>query len=216
MAKAHLLLKMYNVMLSRLGASGWWSAKSPFEIVVGAVLTQNTSWSNVEKAIAVLRTHDLLEPEKMEAVPEETLAEYIRSSGYYRLKASRLKNVLRFFRDCCDFDFAFLKERFSPQDLRERILGIKGVGPETADTILLYALELPFFVVDAYTFRIANRHGLIPEETSYDELQSLFAENLPQQVLLFSEYHALLVQIGKTFCLKKKSICENCPLHDFL
>ena len=207
---------MYEAMLGTLGKSGWWPSSSPFETIVGAVLTQNTSWQNVEKALCVLRERDLLAPERMEEVPQDVLAECIRSSGYYRLKAARLKNVVSFLRTSCDFDLNRLVRDFTADDLRENLLAIKGVGPETADTILLYALGLPFFVVDAYTFRIMNRHGLVPEQTSYEELQALFTDNLTSDASLFNEYHALLVRIGKSWCLKKQPVCETCPLQPFL
>lgn len=216
MSKTVLLLDMYEAMLAALGKSGWWPASSSFETIVGAVLTQNTNWQNVEKALCVLREQNLLDPWRMEAVEEDLLAEYIRSSGYYRLKAGRLKNVVSFLRDSCDFDLDCLVADFAADELREKLLAIKGVGPETADTILLYALDLPFFVVDAYTFRIMNRHGLVPEQTCYEELQAIFTENLPSDASLFNEYHALLVRVGKSWCLKKKPVCENCPLQSFL
>ncbi len=216
MAKTALLTDMYEAMLGALGKSGWWPSASPFETIVGAVLTQNTSWQNVEKALCVLRERDLLEPGRMEAVPQEVLAECIRSSGYYRLKAQRLKNVVSFLRESCDFDLAALVADFPADRLRESLLSIKGVGPETADTILLYALEQPVFVVDAYTFRIMNRHGLVPEQTCYDDLQAVFTDNLSADVALFNEYHALLVRIGKSWCLKKQPVCESCPLQSFL
>lgn len=164
----------------------------------------------------MLRERDLLAPERMEEVPQDVLAECIRSSGYYRLKAARLKNVVSFLRTSCDFDLNRLVRDFTADDLRENLLAIKGVGPETADTILLYALGLPFFVVDAYTFRIMNRHGLVPEQTSYEELQALFTDNLTSDASLFNEYHALLVRIGKSWCLKKQPVCETCPLQPFL
>ncbi len=226
MSRANRLMEMYQAMLAALGPSGWWPGETAFEVALGAVLTQNTSWANVEKAVAVLRAHDLLTPAAMLDISETTLAEAIRPAGYYRLKAGRLANLLRFLRaeaeefgrgsaDLRDPALPMLRSR-SARDLRERLLAVRGIGPETADSILLYALGLPVFVVDAYTARIALRHGLASEDAGYGELQELFTDALPEDAALFNEYHALLVRVGHTWCRKKEPKCRDCPLAIFL
>ncbi|MCW5199298.1 endonuclease III domain-containing protein [Desulfobulbus sp. F1] len=177
--------------------------------MIGAVLTQNTNWCNVEKAIANLKATELFSPAALSALPLETLAEYIHPAGYHNLKAARLKNLL-----------ALIEEQGGVQDLlnqpttalRELLLAVKGIGPETADSIVLYAASKPIFVVDTYTSRILMRHGLIPEDSDYFQIQDLFMDNLEEDVVLFNEYHALLVRVGKEFCGKSKPKCEGCPL----
>lgn len=210
-----LLLNIYQAMLAELGPSYWWPGESMFEVVVGAVLTQNTSWSNVARAIENLKQAGLLSGDKLYALPESELAELIRPAGYFRLKAARLKNVLVFLKNECRFDLARLKEE-DTGSLRGRLLTVKGVGPETADSILLYALEKPSFVVDAYTRRMVARHGYLPEDVDYEELREWFMDVLPQDVKLYNEYHALVVRTAKTWCKKKKPLCETCPLQRFL
>lgn len=210
-----LLLEMYQAMLKALGPSNWWPAQSPFEVAVGAILTQNTNWQNVEKAIANLRRHDLLSPKRLDAVPLEELEHHIQPSGFYRQKAIKLRALLDFLRGHGDLDLAGLAQ-WETQELRTSLLAVRGIGPETADSILLYALDRPVFVVDAYTARICHRHGLVPEDVGYAELQALFAERLPEDAALFNEYHALLVRVGKDWCRKKSSSCTTCPLRDFM
>ena len=225
MSRASRLMDMYEAMLEALGPSGWWPGETAFEVAVGAILTQNTSWSNVEKAVANLRMAGLLTPAAMLGISEAELAERIRPAGYYRLKAGRLANLLRFLRheaeerggaaDLEDPDLPMLRGR-GVHDLRERLLSVRGIGPETADSILLYALGLPVFVVDAYTARIALRHGLASEEADYHELQDAFASALPEDAALFNELHALIVRVGHTWCRKKEPKCQDCPLAPFL
>lgn len=226
MSRANRFMDMYQAMLTALGPSGWWPGETAFEVAVGAVLTQNTSWANVEKAIAVLRAHDLLTPAAMLDVSEAVLAEVIRPAGYYRLKAGRLASLLRFLRDEAeeyghgavdlhDPALPMLRDR-SARELRERLLAVRGIGPETADSILLYALGLPVFVVDAYTARVALRHGLASEDMGYHELQEIFSDALPEDAALFNEYHALLVRVGNKWCRKKEPLCRDCPLAIFL
>lgn len=226
MSRASRLMDMYQAMLDALGPSGWWPGETAFEVAVGAILTQNTNWSNVEKAMANLRMADLLTPAAMLGVSEAELSEYIRPAGYYRLKAGRLANLLRFLRteaeeygqgvaDLEDAGLPMLRGR-GVHDLRERLLSVRGIGPETADSILLYALGLPVFVVDAYTARIALRHGLAWEEADYLELQDVFASALPEDAALFNEFHALIVRVGHTWCRKKEPKCQDCPLAPFL
>ncbi len=214
MKRGPRLLALHRAMLEALGPSHWWPGESPFEVMVGAILTQNTSWANVAKAIATLRAADLLDPERLDAVPVDELAELIRPAGYFRLKAGRLKHFLAFLRENA-YDLPALAARDTAA-LRQDLLAVTGIGPETADSILLYALGHPVFVVDAYTRRIASRHGLVPEDIDYHELQSFFADALPPDPALFNEYHALLVRVGHGYCRKSKPDCAACPLQPFL
>ncbi|MEK7994292.1 MAG: endonuclease III domain-containing protein, partial [Planctomycetota bacterium] len=184
--------------------------ETPFEIITGAILTQNTSWANVEKAIANLKAAGRLSPEAIHRIEISGLAELIRPAGYYNIKAKRLKNFLEWLFDSYNGNLANL-EPIATGRLREELLAIKGVGRETADSILLYALGRPVFVVDAYTARIAVRHGLIDRDADYEQLRELFESNLPQDSSLFNEYHALLVRTGKEFC-RPKARCPGCPL----
>ncbi|HUV65549.1 MAG TPA: hypothetical protein VMW24_16750, partial [Sedimentisphaerales bacterium] len=182
----------------------------PFEVMTGAILTQNTSWTNVEKAIANLKSAGCLSPEALHRIEISGLAELIRPAGYYNIKAKRLKNFLEWLFDSYDGNLAHL-ESVATNRLREELLAITGIGRETADSILLYALERPIFVVDAYTARITVRHGLIEPDADYEQLRELFEANLPQDTRLFNEYHALLVRTGKEFC-RPKARCPGCPL----
>lgn len=204
--------RFYRKAISVLGPQHWWPAESPFEVIIGAILTQNTSWLNVEKAIGNLKENKVLHPVKMNKLSEKKLADIIKPAGYYNLKARRLKNFLRFFiKNYRGSIKRISSERFNL--LREKLLSINGVGPETADSILLYALNKPVFVVDAYTKRIFYRHGLIKNGAAYHEVQNLFNMNLRKDSRLFNEYHALLVKIGKDFCLKNNPKCSICPLN---
>lgn len=208
------LLALYEALLAHFGPQHWWPGDSPFEVMVGAVLTQNTNWQNVASALANLKGEGLLSFAGLEALPTEALAEKIRPSGYYRLKAGRLKNLLAFIRAEYGSDLeAFFGDRLP--EVREKLLGVQGIGPETADSILLYAAEKPVFVVDAYTHRILARHGLLFEEAGYHDIQELFTASLPEDVSLYNEYHALLVRLGKELCKKGKPLCERCPLEGF-
>jgi endonuclease III related protein len=204
---------LFAKLLAHFGPQHWWPGDSAFEIMVGAVLTQNTNWHNVSRALANLRQEDLLSFESLEALEPAILADLIRPSGYYRLKAGRLKNLLAFIREEFGGDLdAFFGEE--PARLREYLLAIKGIGPETADSILLYAAGQPIFVVDAYTHRILSRHSLIFEEAGYQEIQELFMGALPPEAALYNEYHALLVRLGKEFCKKGQPLCASCPIRD--
>ncbi len=206
-----IVLEIYDRLYAAFGPQNWWPADSPFEVIVGAVLTQNTAWTNVEKAIARLRENELLDTEAMMQVPEERLAELIRSSGYYRLKAQRLKAVLRFIFQSYN---GRLDQMFKTEGsvLRQKLLSIKGLGPETVDSILLYAGAFPFFVVDAYTRRIFSRHEMINEKQSYHEIQNYFMTGLSNKTRLFNEYHALIVRTAKSYCHKILPDCVSCPL----
>ena len=205
------LTVIYRRLYSYFGPQHWWPAQSRFEVIVGAVLTQNTSWLNVERAIRNLKTRGLLKPKVLYNLPDAKLAKFIRPAGYYNIKAKRLKNFLKFF--ISRYQGSINKiAAVNTQSLRQELLGVNGIGPETADSILLYALDKPVFVVDAYTKRILLRHGLIKEEADYIKTQEFFTRRLKKDVRLFNEYHALLVRLGKDFCLKTKPKCLICPL----
>ncbi|MEN8190272.1 MAG: endonuclease III domain-containing protein [Thermodesulfobacteriota bacterium] len=203
----------YHILLEHFGPQDWWPAESPFEVMVGAVLTQNTNWQNVEKAIGRLKEADLLSFDRLLQLGLTELAEYIRPAGYYNLKAGRLKNLLQMIDERYDGDLDALFQEY-PDDGRAALLAVKGVGPETADSILLYAGGHPVFVVDAYTHRVFSRHNLVPEESSYWEIQQAFSDSLDEDASLFNEYHALIVTVAKKYCKKKSPDCDNCPLKD--
>jgi endonuclease-3 related protein len=203
--------KVYAALEEYFGDLGWWPASSAFEVIIGAVLTQNTAWSNVSKAIKGLKRNKCLTPEKIVRLDTKRLSQIIRPAGYYRVKSERIKAVSRFLLDECRAKLSKLKKE-SAWELREKLLKVKGIGPETADSILVYALEKPVFVVDAYTKRIFSRHGLVGEKASYDEVQSLVHENFSRSTKRLNQFHALLVETGKRFCRKKKGLCGECPL----
>lgn len=203
-------MEIYRKLFKAYGPRHWWPGETPFEVMMGAILTQNTSWKNVEKAIGKLKENGVLNPEGIRWLPESSLASLIRSSGYYRIKAGRLKAFVSFLFDEYEGDIRKMKKE-KVRELREKLLGINGIGPETADSILLYGLQKPIFVVDAYTRRILSRHGIISERASYEEVQSLFMDDLPHNEKLFNEYHALIVHLGKNVC-KKRPECDRCPL----
>jgi endonuclease III related protein len=204
-------LRVYHRLADHYGPQGWWPGGSGLEMMVGAVLTQNTNWSNVEKAIRNLKGAGLLSLSSLRELSVDLLAEYIRPSGYYNIKARRLKNLLQMIDDEYEGEVAFLFED-SLENSRENLLSVKGVGPETADSILLYAAGKPIFVIDTYTHRVFSRHGLVAEENDYHTLQQEFMDSLPEDVPLFNEYHALIVAVAKEFCVKKKGRCSECPL----
>ena len=210
-----LLEDMFAAMRGALGPSGWWPAASDFEVAVGAVLTQNTAWGNVEKAVARLREAGCLEARALHALPEAELAELIRPAGFFRVKARRLRNLLAWLQSACNYDLTALRGR-DLTALRAELLAVSGIGPETADCILCYAVGLPSFVVDAYTRRIFARHGLVPENIGYAELREMFMAALPPDTAVYNEYHALLVRVAKNWCRKGKTICKTCPLGGFL
>ena len=207
------LLDIYRILFDHYGPREWWPAETPFEVLVGAILTQNTAWRNVEKAIANLKQLGPLTPEALFHLPEETLAEAIRPSGYYRRKGKRLRNFLGMLSDRFECRLEALFD-LPTETLREELLALSGIGPETADSILLYAAGRPVFVIDTYTIRILLRHELLPEETSYAEAQQWVTDHLPEDVQLFNEFHALLVNVGKDFC-RPRPKCPGCPLEGF-
>jgi len=204
------LNEIYQLLFERFGPQHWWPGDTQFEIIIGAILTQNTNWTNVEKAIDNLKAADCLSPEKLYQLDISRLAELIRPAGYFNIKAKRLKSFLNWLFENYDGRLSNL-ESLDTDRLRVELLTIKGVGCETADSILLYAFDRPIFVVDAYTARVAVRHSLIEPGADYEQLRELFQSNLPEDVQLFNEYHALLVKVGKEFC-RPKARCPGCPL----
>ncbi len=211
MRKRISITDVFRLLLDRFGPQHWWPGDTEFEIIVGAVLTQNTNWANVEKAITNLKTHGYLDPIRLYRARKGTVARLIRSAGYYNQKAERLKTVTRWYLQL---------DRSKPTEvLREELLNIKGVGPETADSILLYALHRPVFVIDAYTRRMCERHGV--SFKSYEEYREWFEKAFSQltddeKVYVFNEFHALIVKLGKTYCKRNKPRCDECPLHGFM
>ncbi len=210
-----MMTEVYERLLAAFGPQLWWPGDSPFEVLVGAVLVQNTAWRNVERAIENLREAGLMEPRALYAVPEQELAELIRPAGYYQVKARRLRNLLKLIVEQYDGSLEAMF-RTDLATLREELLGVSGIGPETADAILLYAGSLPTFVVDTYTHRILARHGWIGYEAEYHEIKDYFEASLPADAALYNEYHALLVRLGKDYCRKTAPKCEACPLVDLL
>ena len=205
----------YDELFAAHGPQHWWPGRTRFEVIVGAILTQNTSWTNVERAIKALREERLLTIKAMEQVPVRKLARLIRSSGYFRQKARKLKEFVRFLRSQ---HHGSLSKMFQTPTavLREQLLAVHGIGPETADSILLYAGKHPVFVVDAYTRRILQRHGLARGKESYEDIRKLFEKSLPANRELFNEYHALIVHAGKHYCRTKAPMCSNCALRSHL
>lgn len=205
------LTLLYQRLYDHFGPQHWWPGDTPFEVILGAVLTQNTNWGNVERAIDNLKGASLLSYPRLAELPVGLLAEYIRPAGYYNIKAARLHNLFALIHDRYQGSVeALLTEE--TEELRRALLSVKGIGQETADSILLYAAERPIFVVDAYTHRILLRHDLICEESGYEEIQELFMDNLAPDAPLYNEFHALLVCAGKDFCRKSAPRCQGCPL----
>ena len=206
------LMAIYNRLLSYFGPQGWWPAETSYEVVVGAILTQNTSWRNVERAIDNLKRYNLLDERKILEMPLERLKDLIRPAGFYNIKSRRLKSTTEYIVNNygsteelkrCDKDL---------HRLREELLSLKVIGKETADTILLYSLDRPIFVVDNYTRRIFSRYGMIDKNMDYDKIRIFFEDNIPRNVEIYKEYHALIVQLGKTLCKKRRPRCVDCPL----
>ena len=204
------LLKLYKVLYKTFGPQHWWPARTRFEIIVGAILTQNTAWSNVRKAILNLDREKVLSPLSLKNIKKRRLAYLIRPSGYYNIKSDRLKGFVNFLFKKYN---GSLRKMFSKDtnSLRQELLQVKGLGKETVDSILLYAGKKPIFVVDAYTKRILSRHKIISDASGYDIVQQLFMKNLPSDESLFGEYHALLVKLAKDIC-KKIPKCSQCPV----
>ena len=202
--------EFYSVLYEAYGSQGWWPGEDTLEIILGAILTQNTSWKNAKKAIDNLKREGLISVEGLRLISLDELAQLIRPSGYYNQKAVKVKNFIGFLVEEYGGDLGKMLSEDTKR-FRSKLLRIRGIGPETADSILLYAAKRPVFVVDTYTYRILLRHNLIGEETTYEEIQNLFMDSLPQDTGLFNEYHALLVKLGKERC-RKKPICKGCPL----
>jgi endonuclease III related protein len=210
-----MLTDVYRRLFDSFGPQHWWPGDSPFEVIVGAVLTQNTSWQNVERAIRNLREADLLEPHALYDVPLDELEELLRPAGYFRVKARRLRSLLEFLIERYDGSLDAMFQTRLPE-LRQQLLGVNGIGPETADSILLYAGQLPSFVVDAYTHRVFARHGWINFDADYHQIQDYVQGELPQEAPQYNELHALLVRLGKDYCRKSNPKCAECPLRGLL
>jgi endonuclease-3 related protein len=208
------LIKIYYKLYSFYGPQYWWPGDTPFEIAIGAILTQNTNWTNVERAMKNLKDAKALSAKALHNLPIQKLASLIKPAGYFNIKAKRLKAFVDFLVDNYDGSMKRMKGE-DVEPLRKNLLCVHGIGPETADSILLYALGKPVFVIDAYTKRVLSRHGILHYNASYDEYQSLFHYYLDKDAQLFNEYHALFVRVGKDYC-RPKPKCEECPLKVFL
>ena len=204
------LLLTYNKLYSHFGPQHWWPGETPFEVAVGAVLTQNTNWGNVEKAIDNLKREGKLNASAIHKITTESLAALIKPAGYFNVKAKRLKHFVSFLMKDYGGSMSRMKDAKLPS-IREDLLRVNGIGPETADSIILYALEKPVFVVDAYTKRVLSRHNIKDHDASYASFQELFDSNLKRDFRLFNEYHALFVRVAKEHC-RTKPLCEGCPL----
>ena len=204
------LLDIYHRLMTRYGPQDWWPAEEPFEVMVGAILTQSAAWTNVEKAIARLKSAGALSPEALRRLSLTKLAGLIHSCGYYNAKARKLKSLVQWLGDQYDDDLDRLFAR-DIESLRQQLLAVYGIGEETADSVILYAAGKPVFVIDAYTRRIITRLGLAPAHNTYEAYQTLFMDNLPRDLGLFNEYHALLVRLGKELC-RREPLCFQCCL----
>jgi len=209
------LEEYYNSLFTAFGPQHWWPGETQFEVIVGAILAQNTTWVNVERAISNLRAAKLLSPAAIERLPLRKLQALIRSSGYFRQKARKLKAFCQFLR--IEYGGSLPQMFNTPTiTLREKLLGVFGVGPETADSILLYAGEHPVFVVDAYAKRLLMRHGWIEREAKYEDVRWMFERHSLGNSRWFNEFHALIVNLGKKFCRKQEPLCGQCPLGRYL
>ena len=204
-------MSLYHRLHRHYGDLSWWPGETPLEVSVGAILTQNTAWTNVEKAIKRLKEARSLSVAVLGRMTHRRLARLIKSAGYFNVKARRLKNFISFLQGC---HAGSLNKMFRQPTsrLRQELLSVNGVGPETADSILLYAGEKPSFVIDAYTKRILSRHGVMAYENSYDDFQALFMKHLPRSASFYNQYHAMFVNVGKHFC-RKRPLCASCPLN---
>ncbi len=209
-----LLMDYYHTMRSHFGFRNWWPADSPFEVCVGAILTQNTAWKNVVRAIDNLKAASSLNPQSIYAMTHDQLAGLIRPAGYFNVKAKRLKNLIAHIVEEHGSDLdAMLTQRVGA--LHAALLTVNGVGYETADSIILYAAGKPVFVVDAYTKRVLVRHGFLPPDADYSTMQELFHKHIPRDAELYNDFHAQFVAVGHHFC-KRKPLCDACPLGGFL
>ncbi|MFZ6017490.1 MAG: endonuclease III domain-containing protein [Nitrospirota bacterium] len=210
MERKDRLFKIYHKLYRALGPQYWWPGETPFEVAVGAILTQNTNWGNVEKAIENLKREKALSARAIHKMPLDRLALLIKPAGYFNIKAKRLKAFINFLVNEYDGSMKNMKDE-DLKTLRTKLLSVSGIGPETADSILLYALHKPVFVIDAYTKRVLSRHSIMGHKEPYNKFQALFHISLKRNVQLFNEYHALFVRLGKTYC-RTKPICGGCPL----
>ena len=204
-------MQLYRRLHRHYGDLDWWPGETPLEVSVGAILTQNTAWTNVEKAIRQLKASRSLSVSVLHRMSHKRLGRLIRAAGYFNVKARRLKNFISFLQGRYAGSLKKMFRQPTPR-LREELLSVNGVGPETADSILLYAGEKPSFVIDAYTKRILSRHGVMAYENSYDDFQALFMKHLPRSASFYNQYHALFVNVGKDFC-RKRPLCASCPLN---
>ncbi len=204
--------KIFNILYSIYGPQFWWPGESQFEIIIGTILTQNTSWQNVAKAIANLKEYDLLDPKSLFTADPYHVRELIKPSGFYNIKYKRLRSFLEYL---TNYEMSLNRLSFiNTYDLRSELLNINGIGPETADSILLYAFERPIFVIDSYTRRLFSRLGYEwMKEASYDDIQAFFMNALPSDTKLYNEYHALIVRHCKSLC-RKQPLCSKCNLSD--
>ncbi len=203
-------MEIYNKLYAHFGPQQWWPGENDFEVIVGAVLTQNTAWTNVEKAIANLKKDGKMELNRLLKMPDAKMARLIKPSGYFNLKTKRLKAVLNFLSSTDSGNWREFLKKAPLQKARQTLLSVYGIGPETADSILLYAANRPAFVIDAYTLRFGKRMGFLTDGAGYEEARSCFMENIPKSAKLYNEYHALLVMEGKHYC-KPKPACAKCP-----
>ncbi len=206
------LTEVYDLLYAHYGPQHWWPGDTDVEVITGAILTQNTSWGNVAKAIVNLKGETELELGPLLAIPEERLAELIRPSGYYRQKAARLRGFFVWLGSLNSGDWRTWLKKKPLNEARDALLAVHGIGPETADSILLYGADRKTFVIDKYTLRFGARYGLYGEKTKYQEARAYFMDHLPHSAKLYNEYHALIVRLGATFC-KSKPLCTHCPLN---
>ncbi len=206
------LLRVYERLAARFGPAGWWPGETPFEICLGAILTQNTSWANAEKALEVLRAQDLLSYARLRSLPVSRLARLVRSSGTFNVKARRVAAFLSFLGSEFGGSVEAMRDA-EPGELRGKLLAVHGIGRETADSIALYAAGRPLFVVDGYTRRVFARLGLLRGDEAYDDIQRVFMERLPKDAALFNDYHAQIVRLAKDVC-RPRPRCKECPLED--
>lgn len=210
-----VLLRYYEALFARFGPQRWWPARTRLEVILGAILTQNTNWNNASIALRRLRSAGLLNFAKLRKASIAELETCIRPAGFYRQKARTIKAFLAWLSENASGSLA----RFfhQPEEtLRRALLGVKGLGSETADAILLYAGRKPYFVADAYTRRILSRHGLVSPQANYAETQEFIHRHLPKEEGLYNEFHALLVEIGKRYCRRNEALCDGCPLEEYL
>ena len=208
-----MLVRIFDALNKYYGYQNWWPAEDEFEIVVGSVLTQNTNWRNVEQSLRALKKSGIMSPEKILALSDQELQRLIYSSGFYKVKTRRLKAVCSLLMNEFDGQIHKMKSIGLLQS-RELLLNTNGIGPETADDILLYVLGLPIFVVDTYSKRIFSRVGIGPSEDKYEVWQNFFMDNLPKDAGLYAQFHALIVRLGKDHC-RSKPICNGCPIFEY-